>query len=109
MPPHDYVELEATCGAGFYCLVVHPLRVMLTLSTRQTNTHQLIPTGNPLPYTRCASHRAKTNTSMIVAVGEQEQENQMISVRRQGQGDLGSFSVSDFVSLFNGELEKENA
>lgn len=45
----------------------------------------------------------------MLVVGEQEQENQMISVRRQGQGDLGSFSVSDFVSLFNGELEKENA
>ena len=45
----------------------------------------------------------------MLVVGEQEQENQMISVRRQGQGDLGSFSVSDFVTLFNGELEKENA
>ena len=45
----------------------------------------------------------------MLVVGEQEQENQMISVRRQGQGDLGSFSVSDFVSLFIGELEKENA
>ncbi|MCE2771488.1 MAG: threonine--tRNA ligase [Saprospiraceae bacterium] len=45
----------------------------------------------------------------MLVVGEQEQENQMVSVRRQGQGDLGSFSVSDFVSLFNVELEKENA
>ena len=45
----------------------------------------------------------------MLVVGEQEQENQMISARRQGQGDLGSFSVSDFVTLFNGELEKENA
>ena len=52
--PDAGVLLEATCGAGFYCLVVHPLRVMLTLSTRQTNTHQLIPTGTPLAYTRCA-------------------------------------------------------
>jgi len=45
----------------------------------------------------------------MLVVGEQEQENQKISVRRQGQGDLGSFSVSDFVNLFNLELEKENA
>ena len=45
----------------------------------------------------------------MLVVGEQEQENKMVSVRRQGQGDLGSFSVSDFVNLFNGELEKENA
>ena len=45
----------------------------------------------------------------MLVVGEQEQENQMVSVRRQGLGDLGSFSVSDFVTLFNGELEKENA
>lgn len=45
----------------------------------------------------------------MLVVGEQEQENQMVSVRRQGQGDLGSFSVSEFVNLFNVELEKENA
>ena len=45
----------------------------------------------------------------MLVVGEQEQENQMVSVRRQGQGDLGSFSISDFVNLFNVELEKENA
>jgi threonyl-tRNA synthetase len=45
----------------------------------------------------------------MLVVGEQEQENQMVSVRRQGQGDLGSFSVTDFVNLFNVELEKENA
>ena len=45
----------------------------------------------------------------MLVVGEQEQENQMVSVRRQGQGDLGSFSVSDFVNLFKVELEKENA
>ena len=44
----------------------------------------------------------------MLVVGEQEQENKLISVRRQGQGDLGSFSVSDFVNLFKGELEKEN-
>ena len=44
----------------------------------------------------------------MLIVGEQEQENKMISVRRQGQGDLGSFSASDFVSLFKGELEREN-
>ena len=44
----------------------------------------------------------------MLIVGEQEQENKMISVRRQGQGDLGSFSISDFVSLFKGELEREN-
>ena len=44
----------------------------------------------------------------MLVVGEQEQENQKISVRRQGQGDLGSFSASDFVTLFKGELEREN-
>jgi threonyl-tRNA synthetase len=45
----------------------------------------------------------------MLIVGEQEQENQMLSVRRQGQGDLGSFSVSAFVKLFNEALEKEEA
>jgi threonyl-tRNA synthetase len=44
----------------------------------------------------------------MLVVGEQEQENKMISVRRQGQGDLGSFSAADFVTLFRGEMEKEN-
>jgi threonyl-tRNA synthetase len=45
----------------------------------------------------------------MLIVGEQEQENQMLSVRRQGQGDLGSFSVSAFVELFFEALEKEEA
>jgi len=44
----------------------------------------------------------------MLIVGEQEQENQKLSIRRQGQGDLGSFSVADFVTLFKQELEKEN-
>jgi len=44
----------------------------------------------------------------MLIVGEQEQENQKLSIRRQGQGDLGSFSVADFVALFKQELEKEN-
>jgi len=44
----------------------------------------------------------------MLIVGEQEQENQKLSIRRQGQGDLGSFSVADFVTLFKEELEKEN-
>ena len=44
----------------------------------------------------------------MLIVGEQEQENQKLSIRRQGQGDLGSFSVADFVALFKEELEKEN-
>ena len=44
----------------------------------------------------------------MLVVGEQEQENQKLSIRRQGQGDLGSFSVADFVALFKEELEKEN-
>jgi len=45
----------------------------------------------------------------MLIVGEQEQENQMLSIRRQGQGDLGSFSVSAFADLFNEALEKEDA
>jgi threonyl-tRNA synthetase len=44
----------------------------------------------------------------MLIVGEQEQENKKLSIRRQGQGDLGSFSVADFVALFKEELEKEN-
>jgi threonyl-tRNA synthetase len=44
----------------------------------------------------------------MLILGEQEQENQKLSIRRQGQGDLGSFSVADFVALFKEELEKEN-
>ena len=45
---------------------------------------------------------------MIIA-GEKEQAEQKISVRRHGAGDLGSFSLSEFVALFKTEAEKHLA
>ena len=43
-------------------------------------------------------------TPYMLIVGEKEQANETISVRKQGEGDLGSFSVRDFVSLINEEI-----
>ena len=40
----------------------------------------------------------------MVIVGEKEAENNQVSVRRQGAGDLGAMSVSDFANLINQEV-----
>ncbi|GAB4132245.1 MAG: threonine--tRNA ligase [Raineya sp.] len=41
----------------------------------------------------------------MLIVGEKEQENQAVSVRRHGQGDLGSFGIKGFVEKFNEEVQ----
>ena len=40
----------------------------------------------------------------MVIVGEKEQENGTISIRKQGEGDLGAFSINEFVSIVNKEV-----
>src|SRR5690606_16664711 len=42
----------------------------------------------------------------MLIVGDKEAENQTVSVRRQGLGDLGSMSIEQFVTHFTEELEK---
>ena len=41
----------------------------------------------------------------MVIVGEKEAENNQVSVRRQGAGDMGAMSVSDFAAHINKEVE----
>ena len=41
----------------------------------------------------------------MIIVGEKEQENNQVSVRRQGEGDLGSMSLDEFIELFNNEIK----
>ncbi len=43
----------------------------------------------------------------MLIVGEQEAENESVSVRRQGEGDKGVMSVNDFISFINNEVKKE--
>jgi threonyl-tRNA synthetase len=38
----------------------------------------------------------------MLIVGEKEQEEQKVSVRKHGQGDLGSFSIGEFIEYFQG-------
>jgi threonyl-tRNA synthetase len=40
----------------------------------------------------------------MLVVGEKEQENKSLSVRRHGQGDLGNFKIEDFTVKFNEEV-----
>ncbi len=40
----------------------------------------------------------------MLIVGEKEQEENKVSVRKHGQGDLGSISLNEFISLFNKEI-----
>lgn len=41
----------------------------------------------------------------MLIIGDKEAENQSVSVRRQGEGDLGTMSVSEFVTHFTAKLE----
>ena len=41
----------------------------------------------------------------MVIVGEKEAENNQVSVRRQGAGDMGAMSVTDFAAHINKEVE----
>ncbi len=43
----------------------------------------------------------------LLIVGEKEAENQTISARRQGQGDLGSMSWDEFAGLINKEVKEQ--
>ena len=40
----------------------------------------------------------------MLIVGEKEAESQSVGVRRQGEGDLGAMSISDFVEFFKAQL-----
>jgi len=42
----------------------------------------------------------------MLIVGEKEAENNQVSVRRQGEGDKGSMSVTDFANMINEEVDK---
>ena len=43
----------------------------------------------------------------MLIVGEREAENNELSVRRQGDGDIGTMSIEDFVNLLTKEVDKE--
>ncbi len=40
----------------------------------------------------------------MIIVGEQEENNGTVSVRKHGEGDLGTFEIKDFVSLIDKEI-----
>jgi len=42
----------------------------------------------------------------MLIIGEKEAESQMVSVRKHGEGDLGSLTVEDFSELINKEVRK---
>ncbi|MFZ6053012.1 threonine--tRNA ligase [Halocola ammonii] len=42
----------------------------------------------------------------MLILGEQEFENQTVAARKQGEGDLGTFSIEDFAEFLNKEVEK---
>ncbi|OQX78350.1 MAG: threonine--tRNA ligase [Bacteroidetes bacterium 4484_249] len=43
----------------------------------------------------------------MLIVGEKEEGQGTVSVRRQGKGDIGTFTIEEFVGLINDEIEKE--
>jgi threonyl-tRNA synthetase len=46
-------------------------------------------------------------TPFMLIVGEKEKEEGMVSIRKHGQGDLGSMTVTDFIKLFQDEIKAE--
>jgi threonyl-tRNA synthetase len=42
----------------------------------------------------------------MLIVGEKEEAENMVSVRKQGEGDLGSFSLEDFAKIINTEIDR---
>ncbi|MBN1767737.1 MAG: threonine--tRNA ligase [Prolixibacteraceae bacterium] len=45
----------------------------------------------------------------LLIVGEKEEADQSVSIRRQGQGDKGSMSIDDFARLIKNEVEEQLA
>ena len=43
----------------------------------------------------------------LLIVGEKEVETEMISVRRQGEGDKGQMSVEEFIAIVNEEIKQQ--
>ena len=41
----------------------------------------------------------------MLIIGEKEAESGTVSVRKQGHGDQGSFSVDDFLTQLNSEIQ----
>ena len=41
----------------------------------------------------------------MLIIGDKEADNQQVSVRRQGHGDVGSMSVEEFIAYFAAQLE----
>lgn len=48
-----------------------------------------------------------TKIPVMIIVGEEEAENEEVSVRIQGDGDVGKFKLDEFVTYFNSLLTKE--
>ena len=42
----------------------------------------------------------------MIIVGEKEENEGTVSVRKHGEGDLGTFTIEDFVSLIKEEVAK---
>ncbi|MCF8302133.1 MAG: threonine--tRNA ligase [Bacteroidales bacterium] len=43
----------------------------------------------------------------MLIVGEKEEESNNVSVRKQGEGDLGSYDIESFVTLINDEIKEQ--
>ncbi len=45
----------------------------------------------------------------MLIVGEKEAESGSVSIRKQGEGDIGTYAEKELISFFNAELEKSLA
>ena len=43
----------------------------------------------------------------MLIVGEKEKEEGMVSVRRHGEGDIGSMKLNEYIEYFKSEISKQ--
>ncbi len=43
----------------------------------------------------------------MLIIGEKEAENNIVSVRKHGEGDIGEFSIEEFANIINDEVKKD--
>jgi threonyl-tRNA synthetase len=48
-----------------------------------------------------------SKTPFMLIVGEKEADEELVSARKHGEGDLGQFSINDFVSLIEREIKEQ--
>jgi threonyl-tRNA synthetase len=73
---------------------------------RKQNIRVIIDERNEKIGRKIRDNELKKIPYMLI-IGEKEAENHEVSVRKQGEGDVGSMKITNFAALLNEEVEKQ--